>query len=152
MQSKRYKRTILLLMLGIFAAVAFAMPESFAATGTTKASTADKPKKVAINIAVMAEADAEVKISVEKVEKKKNKPLERTVNLKKGGNYFTYNKGKKGIYRVTINAFGDSTSQTVTAVKGEYTLLFNVAPPKDGDEKKAKPIVYQDLTKIKDKK
>ena len=156
MKSKHIKRTIIAALLIAMTMVVFTAPGSFAFTGTTqtKATTKapEKPKPVAINIAVVSETDAEVEIVIEKAEKKKTNPFKKTVNLKKGNNYFTYNKGTKGVYTVVINAFGDSTTQKVTAIQGSYAMLFSIAPPKDGDAKKASGIVYQDLTKIKDKK
>ena len=140
----------LMAVMGLFAVQDVWAKEKESTKATAKA--AEKPKTVAVNMVIVAEQDAEIDLSVEKIQKKKTTPITRTVTLKKGPNYFTYDKGKKGNYKVTVGAYGDVSSQTVTAVQGAYTLYFQVAPPKDGDAKKTKTIVYQDLTKIKQKK
>jgi len=133
---------------------AFAVSDVWASeASTTKAGAKDKkPKTVEINIIVNSEKDAEIELTVANITKKKTSSIMRTVELKSGNNYFTYNKGKKGKYQVTVGAYGDTLKQTVTAVQGKYTVYFQVAPPKDGDAKKTKPIQYKDLTEIKKKK
>ena len=145
---------ILITVLMVVGMAGFTVQNVWAAgtTQATKATTkaAKKAKKVTINIIIKAEKEAEVDLIIEKKSKKKKKSaITKTVELKKGMNYFTYNKGKKGNYTVTMMAFGDTMKQKVTAVQGTYTLFFTVAPPKDGDEKKTKPIEYQDITKLK---
>ena len=163
MQSKHMKKTIvaaivftmITAMFALSGNVAFAKTSQTNAPTSTAAKTTTKPEekpKVVINIAVISERDAEVDIHVDKIVKDKTYSYEKTVILKKGNNYFSYNRGTKGNYRVSVNAFGDTTAQNLTAVKGKYTLLFKVAPPSDGDSKNSAPIVYQDLEKIKDKK
>ena len=141
------RKVIALAAVLAVAGIAFAAQDIYGMTGTAK----DK-KTVAINLIIASEADAEVDITVEKVTKKRTSSLTRTVTLKKGMNYFTYNRGKKGYYRVTIAAYGDDMVQGVMAVKGAYTLYYTVAPPKDGDAKKSAPPAYQDLALIKQKK
>ena len=146
------KRMLILITVIAFAAVSCLTVQNVWAAGTDQSSTkaVKKVKTVSINIIVKAEKDAEVDIIIEKKSKKKKKAvITKTVELKKGMNYFTYNKGKKGNYSVTVMAYGDTLKQNVTAVQGAYTLYFSVAPPKDGDDKKTKPIEYQDITKLK---
>lgn len=157
MSSKPNRVLLILIIAAVIAGMAsfpaqgvWAAPAKGDAKATTKA--AEKPKTVVINMVVMSEENAEVDISVQKIEKKKTTPLLRTVSLKKGANYFTYNKGTKGNYKISVSAYGDTIAQNVTAVQGTYTMFFSVAPPKDGDAKKKSPITYQDLTNIKQKK
>lgn len=156
MNAVSIKRILILIIVFMVASVACFTVQSVWAAGatqTTKATTkaAKKSKKVAINIIIRAEKDAEVDLIIEKKSKKSKKKavITKTVELKKGMNYFTYNKGKKGNYTISMMAFGDTMKQNVTAVQGAYTIFFTVAPPKDGDEKKTKPIEYQDITKLK---
>ena len=144
---------ILITMVMIAAWGAFAIQTTHAAaTGSTKATTKakEKAKTVTLNMIIKAEKDAEVEIVLEKhKKKKKSASFEKTVSLKKGMNYFTYNRGKKGNYTVSLIAYGNTVKQSLTAVKGNYTVFFEVAPPKDGDSKKSETAQYQDLTKIK---
>ena len=154
MKAVSIKRITILIMAIVLAAMAFASVQSVWAAGTAAATksttkTAEKPKTVTINIVIMAEADADVDLTVEKKKEKKDKKvtaITRTVSLKKGLNYFTYNKGKKGNYTVTMVAFGDTLKQSITAVQGAYTVFFKVAPPVDGDKGKMTPVIYRDLT------
>lgn len=148
------KAMIMITVLVVAAMAGFTVQSVYAAgNSTTKATTkaAEKPKTVSLNIILKADKDAEVELIIEKKSKKKSKKatISKTVNLKKGMNYFTYNKGKKGNYTITMIAFGDTVKQEVTAVQGAYTIFFSVAPPKDGDNKNSKAVEYQDLTKLK---
>ena len=150
---KRVMIMIIALMIAVWGV--FAVQSAYAAGATNaKATTkaAEKPKTVTINMIIESEKDAEAEIVLAKQKAKKEKKgtsIEKTINLKKGKNYFTYNKGKKGNYTVSLIAYGNTAKQTVTAVKGSYTMFFSVAPPKDGDSKKTKAVEYKDLTKIK---
>ena len=146
---------VLITVITVAAAACFTAQSVWAGTARAdaKATTkAAKPKTVTINIVVMADQDAQVDLTVSKKKKKKTSAITRTVELKKGLNYFTYDKGKKGKYTVSVVAFGDTMKQKVTAVQGAYTTFFKVAPPKDGDNKEVKAPTYKDLSKIKQKK
>ena len=149
MRSDSVKRSLAVITAVVMVFIAgFGVQSAWAGT-TTKA---EKPKTITLNMVIDSQTDAEVEILIEKINKDKVSSFSRIVSLKKGLNYFTYNKGKKGNYRVSVLAFGDTKKQSVTAVKGSYTVFFKVAPPADGDEKNVAAPKYQDLSKIKQKK
>ena len=167
MMTTAVKRMIAVVTILVFAGVAFAVQNAYSVTKTeTKAATraaATKatqaaPQTVKINIYVLSEAEAEFTLTLEKIDKaaadkdKPNPSITKNVTIRKGVNCITYDKGKKGQYRVTLTAYGDPLIREVTAVQGEYSLFYAIAPPQDGDAKKKVVINQLDLSAIKEKK
>lgn len=156
------KRMIAVVTILVFAGVAFAVQNAYSVTKTeTKAATKATqaaPQTVKINIYVLSEAEAEFTLTLEKIDKaaadkdKPNPSITKNVTIRKGVNCITYDKGKKGQYRVTLTAYGDPLIREVTAVQGEYSLFYAIAPPQDGDAKKKVVINQLDLSTIKEKK
>lgn len=165
------RRMIAVVTVLVFAGVAFAVQNVYGVTksktetkAATKAPAAAQaaPQTVKLNIYVLSEAEAEFTMSLEKIDKAatekaaaaKSAPpaITKNITIKKGVNCITYDKGKKGQYRVTLTAYGDPMVREVTAVQGEYSLFYAIAPPQDGDAKKKVVINQLDLSTIKDKK
>lgn len=151
MKAFSIKRALILItVMALAAMTCFTMQDAWVAEATQTTKAVKKAKKVTLNLIIKAEKDSEVELTIEKKTKKKSKnsAISKTLELKKGMNYFTYNKGKKGNYTVSLIAYGDTVKQKVTAVQGAYTMYFTVAPPDDSKDKKDDTIEYKDITKL----